>query len=57
MHEINCHWNLKFRTIIDYIIMTRNLWNILNYVKTMASIRLDHRILIADFKMVKDDQF
>jgi hypothetical protein len=52
-HKITCYsWDSKFRTIIDYFIMTRNLWNIFNAVKIIPSIGLeaDHRILIADLE-------
>jgi hypothetical protein len=39
-------------TIIDYSVLTRNLWNILNDIKVTPSISLegDHRILIANFR-------
>jgi hypothetical protein len=49
-------WDASFGTLTDYFVLTRNLWNILNYVKVILSISLpgEHRILIADFRKVAE---
>jgi hypothetical protein len=43
---------------IDYFILTRNLWNILNDIKVIPIISLegDHGILIADFRKVAEQR-
>jgi hypothetical protein len=53
-HKVTLYsWNGSVGTATDYLILTRNLLNILNNVKIISSLRLeDHRILIVDFRKV-----
>jgi hypothetical protein len=58
-HKITHHsWDGSVGTIIDYFILTRNLWNFLNHIKLIPSISLDggHRILVADFRKVAEQR-
>jgi hypothetical protein len=56
-HKITRYnWDGSVGTVIDYFILIRNIWNILNDVKAIPSISLegDHRILIAEFRKVAE---
>jgi hypothetical protein len=46
----------SFGTVVDYFILTRNLWNIVNDVKGIPGVSFegDHRIVIADFRKVAE---
>jgi hypothetical protein len=51
-HKITRYrWDRNSETIIDYFVMTRNLWTVLTDIKVIPSESLgDHRLLVADFR-------
>jgi hypothetical protein len=52
-HTINRYsWGGKWRSITDYIIMTKEIKTSVRYVKVKPSVNFDsdHRLLVPDFK-------
>jgi hypothetical protein len=55
-HKITTYsWDRKSETIIDYFVMSRNVWTVVTDIKVIPSKSLegDHRLLVADFRNIK----
>jgi hypothetical protein len=56
-HKITRYsWDGNSETIINYIVMRRNLWTVLTDIKVIPSESLegDHRLLVAEFRKINE---